>query len=227
MGTEQERLEKCRALGFKGLIDLHKTIQEGTNRGVRWLRMKNLSAKKLQKLGYDLKGMRKLGYSDSTLEALGYDIPRQKKPETKAKKKDSPPTGAPEKMDIRSLIDRGYRAGELKEMGVNLHHCRIAGLDARELMRAGYDLAELRYEYNINELQMAGFDPRELSRYFTGQQLQAAGFSAQEMRCAGFSVRDLLRFGYNENQIIAAGFSTAELLSEGLARHTSEIDKLR
>lgn len=221
---EDERWEMCQRLGFKDPLQLHKYIVEGAGKKTGWLRSKGFNAKKLTILGYDLPGMKRLGYSREHLVDLGY-IPKE--PESAPLKKETDRIDKTDSDDVRELINKGHSASELRHMGVTVHHCRVAGFDARDLYRMGYTLDELREEYNLTDLKAVGFNPRELIRFFPGNQIRSVGFTAQEMRCAGFAIRDLLNFGYNENQIITAGYSVNDLIKEGLSRLTKDTTHLR
>ena len=225
MPSLEERMKTCKLLGMKDLFEVHKIITQGATKHAAWLIGKGLNSRNLHSLGYTLEAMKRLGYQDNELRKLGFLAPYEEK-------KTTTPTGKISvsdksiKHNPRELVDKGYRANKLKEMGITLHHCKIAGLDPRELSRAGYDLWELREEFSLELLRAAGFNPRDLRKFYTGHQMQSAGFSAREMRCAGYSVRDLLNFGYNENHIISAGYRTADLIQAGLSRLTRDMNKL-
>jgi ribosomal protein L13E len=221
---EDERWSLCQNLGFNNPMQLHKCIQDGAGKNPAWLRSKGLIAKKLIPLGYDLAGMKRLGFSREHLIELGYITPEPETPPPKIEKEKFDKTDSD---DVRELINKGYDAVDLRHMGVTVHHCRVAGFEARDLFRRGFRLEELKEEYSLTDLKGVGFNPRELVRYFPGHQMRAAGFTSQEMRCAGFTIRELLNFGYNENQIITAGYSINELLKEGLSRVTKDTTHLR
>jgi len=227
-----ERFKLCRKLGFRDAAHAHEIILEGAHKIPEWLISKGLNAASLANLGYDGDAMRHLGYKDTALQKLGFRIAKEvHKSAPAAPSSALPPEHAPVEGGItatlKDLIQRGCHAGELKQRGITIPHCRAAGIDARVLARLGYALHELAGVYSLAELKKTGFNPRELSRHFKGSELRDAGFSAAEMRCAGFCVRDLINFGFNENQIIGAGFSVNELLREGLSRSTRDLRKLQ
>jgi ribosomal protein L13E len=221
---EDERWNLCERLGFKDPSQLHKYIVEGAGKNPGWLQSKGLIARKLTALGYDFEGMKRLGYSRENLVDLGY-MPQE--PDNAPLKKETDKLDKTDSDDVRDLISKGHNASELRHMGVTVHHCRIAGIDAKDLYRMGYTLDELREEYSLTDLKGVGFNPRELIRFFPGNQIRGVGFTSQEMRCAGFAIRDLLNFGYNENQIITAGYSVNDLIKEGLSRLTRDTTNLR
>ncbi|MBN1902255.1 hypothetical protein JW926_13100 [Candidatus Sumerlaeota bacterium] len=221
---EDERWNLCKKIGFKDPAQLHKCIMEGIRKSAGWLRSKGLIAGKLIEMGYDYTGMKKLGYTREQLVEIGYVSPEPASPPPPKEKKSFNKTDSD---DVREMIGKGYDAKEIRHMGITVHHCRVAGFDARDLFRIGFRLEELKEEFSLADLKGVGFNPRELIRYFPGNQIRGVGYTPQEMRCAGFTIRDLLNFGYNENQIITAGYSINDLIKEGLSRLTKDTTHLR
>ena len=204
----------CQSIGIESVLQAHEIIVAGASREPSFLLHKGLNARILTELGYDAPGMTRLGYKPNALHALGYAIAG------KAQVPDNAAKDSEEilRADPRGLIAKGYRATDLSQAGITLHHCRTAGIPARELHRIGFSMNELAIEFSATELRLIGFNPRELGRILSGPQLRAAGFSSSEMRLAGYGVKDLLRFGYSENHVRTAGYSVNELAREGLSR---------
>ncbi len=228
----QKRQQKCLALGIGSLVKAHEIIAEGVSKGPQGLLKRGINARTLRELGYDESGLKRLGYSREALRKLGF-LPEPARPgnaPVQPTAKDAPHgrTGEVNLIEeARELILAGASSGEIKRRGIAIHHCRLAGASARDLYRLGYAVDELVTEFSLREIRLLGLNPREMSRYVPGNELRNLGYSASEMRCAGYSVRDLLNFGYNDNLIIAAGYSTNDLMREGLARQTSDRDKMQ
>lgn len=237
MAGEQSREELCRALGFHTLVDLHQAVQAGARQSPSTLLMKKLNAANLTRLGYSAPALVKLGYKPDDLRILGFNSVAggaqsiTNAPATGGPKPAVPSTadgngpGGAGKPDIRALVNQGSLAVDLKRRGFKAHHCKVAGLSARELYRLGFTLDDLMEAFSPAEIRAAGFNVREMSRFFSGAQLRAIGFTAPEMKIAGYSVRDLINFGFNENHIIAAGYSINELVREGLTVRTVDRQK--
>jgi intracellular multiplication protein IcmE len=226
----EHRIQVCRSLGFGSIVEAHETIVAGAKTGPARLLQKGLNARTLASLGYDAKAMMRLGYSPAVLKLLGYAADSAGPPSPQAPRQPQPApshaqsAGAPpdERLDLQALVAQGHTAAQLHQMGVTVHHCRTAGLSARDLYRVGFQLDELVAHYPLAELRNVGFGPRELARSFSGAQLRTAGFAASEMRQAGYSIRDLLSFGYNENHIRTAGYSMHDLTRAGITKHIEE-----
>jgi intracellular multiplication protein IcmE len=227
------RVEICRSLGIASMRELHRLVMEAAKMGIDRLLRKGLNAQTLTDLGYGAAGMKKLGFTQDELDRLGYGAsPKTASPESA---RPSAPHGAAEgapeteaetiRRELDRLIAQECRANELHQAGYTVHHCRIAGYDAREVAALGFSVSELAAEYDLPKLRRAGYGVRDLRTLFSGQELRGAGYSATEMRMAGFTVRDLLNFGYTENQVRGAGYSVKELLREGLSKQM--VDKSR
>jgi intracellular multiplication protein IcmE len=214
MSPEDYRTEICESLGIKSIVEAHRIIASGVKQGVDALLRRGLNAETLTKLGYTASGMGKLGYGQPALERLGY-YPSSQKERVRAEEHKT--EGEP---DVKQLIASGHRAGQLREMGLTVYHCKKAGYSAIDLASLGFSLADLVSACSSTELRLAGFDAHELRNFFPGQELRGAGFNAREMRIAGYTPRDLLGFGFNENEVVTAGYSVNELVREGLSKRT-------
>ena len=225
----QERNRLCKSLGLTNIANAHKIIVTGAHKGGGWLQGKGLNCARLESLGYNKEILKKLGYKNRDLERLGFLVKTEnlsspaKSAEPASPGLERENTG--KRMDVRSLVNQGYRASQLKQKGINVHTCKTCGMDARELYQLDFRLDEIAREYGLRKMKAAGFLARDMARFFRGDELRMAGYSSREMRVAGFSVRDLLNFGYPPNQVIEAGFSTRELIQEGLSTHTQELDR--
>jgi len=229
MSESDTREELCRTLNIESVQRAYELVLTGASKPPEWLVKRGLNAEHLKKLGYDTVGMRKMGYSATALAQLGYNVPapeenvpapQNKEPEKEKEKSEGPAAEEGSERDPKALIEKGYGVHELKLVGITAHHCKLAGVDPRELFRLGYTLDDLVPEFSAEELRLIGFNARELSRYFSGEQLRRIGFSSVEMHNAGYSVQDLIRFGYSENHVVTAGYSVHELVSAGLSKHT-------
>jgi intracellular multiplication protein IcmE len=229
MSESDTREELCRTLNIESVQRAYELVLTGARKPPEWLLKRGLNAEHLKTLGYDTVGMRKMGYTPTALAQLGYNVPvpeenvpapQNKEPEKAKEKSEGPSADEGSERDPKALIEKGYGVHELKPLGITAHHCKLAGVEPRELFRLGYTLDDLVPEFNAAELRLIGFNARELSRYFSGEQLRRIGFSAVEMHNAGYSVRDLIRFGYSENHVVTAGYSVHELASAGLSKHT-------
>jgi intracellular multiplication protein IcmE len=229
MSESDTREELCRTLNIESVQRVYELVLTGAGKPPEWLVKRGLNAEHLKNLGYDMVGMRKMGYSATALVQLGYKVPvpeenvpapQNKEPEKAKEKSEDPAAEEGGERDPKALIEKGYGVHELKLLGITAHHCKLAGVEPRELFRLGYTLDDLVPEFSAPELRLIGFNARELSRYFSGDQLRRIGFSAVEMHNAGYSVQDLIRFGYSENHVVTAGYSVHELVSAGLSKYT-------
>ena len=218
-------------------------LQKGLNAQV--LSQLGYAAPAMVRLGYRAPALKQIGYPEyggaapsgearARLSAAPDNTPTSStSPIGPIGAKSAPSPGAPPKTlnkdpdrvtesDILDLMARGCRAADLKNLGLNVHHCRKAGCDVADLERIGFAMEELARAFTAAQLRGAGYEARDLGSLYSGHDLRAAGFSAVEMRSAGYSIRDLLNFGYNENHVRTAGYSNAELLAEGLSRLTHD-----
>jgi len=229
MSESDTREELCRTLNIESVQRVYELVLTGARKPPEWLLKRGLNAEHLKTLGYDTVGMRKMGYTPTALAQLGYNVPvpeenvpapQNKEPEKVKEKSEGSAAEEESERDPKALIEKGYGVHELKLLGITAHHCKLAGVDPRELFRLGYSLDDLVPEFSAAELRLIGFNARELSRYFSGDQLRRIGFSAVEMHNAGYSVKELIRFGYSENHVVTAGYSVHELADAGLSKHT-------
>ncbi len=222
-GVPDEREKLCKAMGLGGKLDAHNLIASGARKGAGALLQRGLSAKNLEKLGYNAPGMKSRGSREDALANLGFATAPP--PPAPQQTEQDPDTPAPSGANIPELIAAGHRAPKLKEMGITVHHCRKAQCTPAELLRVGFRIDELASAFTCRALRRAGIRVAELQTIFSGQELRGAGFSATEMRTAGHGIKDLQRFGYTDNHIIGAGFSTNELQREGLSRRAVDARK--
>ena len=215
------RDEIIRTLKLGSIVKAHEIVVAGAKHDARWLLRQGLNARILVELGYSLQALQRLGYSQDLLVELG--VIAAKAPTAPSQ---PIPTRAGDdeeiQVNVRELIDAGYKADHLKQMSVNIHHCKRAGLTASELVNLGYKVEEIAPICSATELRRAGFRPTELRRFFNGHDLRSAGYSADEMRLAGYSIKDLLAYGYNENHVRSAGYSNNELMAAGLSKYVKD-----
>ena len=93
---------------------------------------------------------------------------------------------------------------------------KAAGFSAGDFARAGYEAADLSYEYfwkDGAETDIGDVDWEECYAFFTASELRTAGYNASALRRAYFNTQDLKEAGFSLLEMREAGYSEQELQS--------------